>query len=57
LNLSIIEGSFDQNITEEAEDQIDKHLDSSVLEDIIFVIRSSEKAEDNDNDITVDTEM
>ena len=57
MNLSIIEGSFDQNITEEAEDQIDKHLDSSVLEDIIFVIRSSEKAEDNDNDITVDTEM
>ena len=57
MNLSIIEGSFDQNITEEAEDQIDKHLDSSVLEDIIFVIRSSEKAEDNYNDITVDTEM
>jgi len=57
LNLSIIEGSFDQNIIEETEDQIDKHLDSSVLEDIIFVIRSSEKAEDNYNDITVDTEM
>lgn len=36
---------------------MNKSLDCSVLEDIILAISSSEKAEENECDITVDVEM